>query len=86
MTIPALTALLFVAVAMSCGREPTATPPERAAAATPDPVPVADAVADAEIPSYALRVLRPAPVLIPDPLTTNLLPIDANLAPGTPPG
>lgn len=81
-TIPTFTALLFVAVAMSCGREPTATPPEPAAATKPDPVPRADA----QVPSYALRVLRPAPLLTPDLLMTNLLPIDAKLAPGTPPG
>jgi len=81
MTIPTLSALLCVA-AMSCGREPTPTIPEPAAAPQPDPVPVAAA----PIPSYALRVLRPAPVLTPDHLMTNLLPIDATLAPGTPPG
>ena len=90
MTIPTLSALLFVAVAMSCGREPTATIPEPAAATKPDPIPVPipvpAPVATAPIPSYALRVLRPAPALTPDSLMTNLLPIDATLAPGTPPG
>ena len=74
--------LLIVAASISCGREPTATTPERAEAAKPDPVPVADA----QVSSYARRVLRPSPALVPDTLMTNLTPFDANLAPGTPPG
>ena len=71
-------AVLFLTIGMPTTTEPVpaSAPPNR----PPNPPEVLDS-----IPSYALRVIRPAPVVTPYMLMTNLVPFEANLVPNTPP-